>query len=146
LLSIWSPSNPLPLVSQCNHNNSHCCSFLTDKRKEFHPPSSKGILVFLCTAHFLKLHSTPEYQETNGCKERKCHGFLTNNNITLWLQSARELYRQSDRRLSADLLPTFAGRECRVVSVTDPYGRNLGFLDRSRYCFFQVAPQLYSRG
>jgi hypothetical protein len=22
----------------------------------------------------------------------------------------------------------------------DPYGRNLGLLDRSRYCFFQVAP------
>jgi hypothetical protein len=32
-----------------------------------------------------------------------------------------------------------------VVSVTDPYGRILGFLDRSRYFFFQVAPQLYSR-
>jgi hypothetical protein len=33
-----------------------------------------------------------------------------------------------------------------VVSVTDPYGRFLDFLDRSRYFFFQVAPQLYSRG
>jgi hypothetical protein len=33
-----------------------------------------------------------------------------------------------------------------VVSVTEPYGRILGFLDRSRYYFFQVAPQLYSRG
>jgi Na+/H+ antiporter NhaD/arsenite permease-like protein len=33
-----------------------------------------------------------------------------------------------------------------VVSVTDPYCRILGFLDRSRYFFFQVAPQLYSRG
>jgi hypothetical protein len=33
-----------------------------------------------------------------------------------------------------------------VVSVTNPYGRNLAFLDRSRYFFFQVAPQLYSRG
>jgi hypothetical protein len=29
-----------------------------------------------------------------------------------------------------------------VISVTDPYGRNLGFLDRSRYSFFQVARQL----
>jgi hypothetical protein len=29
-----------------------------------------------------------------------------------------------------------------VVSVTDPYGRILGFLDRSHYFFFQVAPQL----
>jgi hypothetical protein len=33
-----------------------------------------------------------------------------------------------------------------VVIVTDPYGRILGFLAWSRYLFFQVAPQLYSRG
>jgi hypothetical protein len=58
-----------------------------------------------------------------------------------------------------------------VVSAADPYGRNLGFLDRSRYFFLsnvslqhiylllhcrvdckfainknKVAPQLYSRG
>jgi hypothetical protein len=32
-----------------------------------------------------------------------------------------------------------------VVSATDPPGRILGFLDRSRYYFFQVAPQLSSR-
>jgi hypothetical protein len=35
---------------------------------------------------------------------------------------------------------------CRVVSATVPHGRVFGFLDRSRYFFFQVAPQLYSRG
>jgi hypothetical protein len=29
--------------------------------------------------------------------------------------------------------------------MTDPYCRILGFLDRSRYFFFQSAPQLYSR-
>jgi hypothetical protein len=40
----------------------------------------------------------------------------------------------------------FANRGCHVVSVTDPYGRILGFLDRETYCFFQVAPQLHSRG
>jgi hypothetical protein len=35
---------------------------------------------------------------------------------------------------------------CRVVvSATGPHGRILGFLDRSRYYFFQMAPQLYSR-
>jgi hypothetical protein len=33
-----------------------------------------------------------------------------------------------------------------VVSVTDPHGRNHDFLDKSRYFFFLVAPQLYSRG
>jgi hypothetical protein len=31
------------------------------------------------------------------------------------------------------LVPTFADRGCHVVSVTDPYGRILWFLDRSRY-------------
>jgi hypothetical protein len=52
---------------------------------------------------------------------------------TPWSESASELYRQSDRRLSAKGLPTFADRQCHVVSVTDPYGRILTFLDRSRY-------------
>jgi hypothetical protein len=63
-----------------------------------------------------------------------------------WPESASELYRPSDRRLSAKIVPTFADRGCHVVSVTDPYGRILDFLDRNRYLFFQVAPQLYSRG
>jgi hypothetical protein len=44
-----------------------------------------------------------------------------------------ELYIPSDRRLSAKLLQTFAGRRCRVVSATDPHGRILGFLGRTRY-------------
>jgi hypothetical protein len=55
-------------------------------------------------------------------------------------ESASELYRPSDRRLSTKLVSSFA------VNVTDPYGRIIGFLDRSRYFFFQVAPQLHSRG
>jgi hypothetical protein len=49
---------------------------------------------------------------------------------TPWPESASELHGPSDRRLSAKLVLTFADKECRVVSVTDPYGRNLGFLDR----------------
>jgi hypothetical protein len=67
-----------------------------------------------------------------------------NNKETPWPESASELYRPSDRRLSAKLVQTFAYKECYVVSVTDLCGRILGFLDRSRY-FFQAAPQLYSR-
>jgi hypothetical protein len=63
---------------------------------------------------------------------------------TPWPES--ELYRQSDRSLSAKLVPTFEDRGCHVVSVTDPYGRILDFLDCSSYLFFQLAPQLYSRG
>jgi hypothetical protein len=52
---------------------------------------------------------------------------------TPWSESASELYRPSDRRLSAKWLPTFADRVCHVVGVTDSYGHILGFLDRSRY-------------
>jgi hypothetical protein len=32
-----------------------------------------------------------------------------------------------------EVLQTFADRGCHVVSVTNPYCRILGFLDRSRY-------------
>jgi hypothetical protein len=65
---------------------------------------------------------------------------------TPWPDSASEWYRPSDRRLSAKLVSTFAFRGCRMVSATDPHGRILGFIDRSRYYFFQVTLQLYSRG
>jgi hypothetical protein len=44
-----------------------------------------------------------------------------------------ELYRPIDRSLSAKLVPTFADRGCRVFSVTELYGRIIGFVDRSRY-------------
>jgi hypothetical protein len=43
----------------------------------------------------------------------------------------------------AKLVPNFADRGCRVDSATDPHCRILDFLDRSRYYFFQEAPQLF---
>jgi hypothetical protein len=58
-------------------------------------------------------------------------------NYTPWPESASKLYRPSDRRLSAKLVLTFADRGCHVVSLTDPYSRILGFLDRSRY-FYKI--------
>jgi hypothetical protein len=80
-----------------------------------------------------------------------CHCYVTatqRNNIpkkkTLWPEFESELYRPSDRPLSAKLVPTFAARWCHVVRVADPYGRILRFLDRSRYFFFQVAIHFYS--
>jgi hypothetical protein len=39
-----------------------------------------------------------------------------------------------------------ADRGRNMVSVTDLYSRILGFLNLTRYYFFQVAPQMYSRG
>jgi hypothetical protein len=43
--------------------------------------------------------------------------------------------------LSAKLVPSFGDRGCHVVSVTDPYGRILGFLGRVRV--FKIAPPLH---
>jgi hypothetical protein len=51
--------------------------------------------------------------------------------LTPWPESASELYRPSDRRLSAMLVPTLPDKGCHVISVTYPYGRILGFLLRS---------------
>jgi hypothetical protein len=65
-------------------------------------------------------------------------------NSVVWVR--QQAITTSDCRLSAKLVPTFVDRGCYVVSAANPYGRNLGFLDRSRCGFFQVAPQLYSRG
>jgi hypothetical protein len=47
---------------------------------------------------------------------------------TPWPQSASELYRPSDRRMSVKLVPTFSDRGCRVISTTDPHCRILTFL------------------
>jgi hypothetical protein len=52
------------------------------------------------------------------------------------LYNANELYRPSDSRLSVKLVATFGDRGSRVVSAAETYGRNLGFLDRSRFYFF----------
>jgi hypothetical protein len=44
-------------------------------------------------------------------------------------------YTDRERRMSVKLVSTFAERGCHVVSTADPYGHNLGFLDRNRYFF-----------
>jgi hypothetical protein len=46
-----------------------------------------------------------------------------------WPESASELYKPSDRPLSAMLVPIFADIGCQMVIVTDSYGSILGFLD-----------------
>jgi hypothetical protein len=50
---------------------------------------------------------------------------LVGQNKLPWPESASELYRPSVLRLSAKLVPTFADRGRYVVSVTNPYGRNV---------------------
>jgi hypothetical protein len=53
------------------------------------------------------------------------------NKKTQWPESTSELYPPSDCRLSAKLVPAFCGYRCHVVSVTDPYGCILGFLNKN---------------
>jgi hypothetical protein len=48
---------------------------------------------------------------------------------TQWPKPLSELYRPSNRSLSAKLVPTFLDRECRVVSALNSHSRILGFLD-----------------
>jgi hypothetical protein len=79
------------------------------------------------------------------CAVEMGSGGMAIHKKTPWPQSASELYRPSDRRLSAKLVPTFLRIEG-PRGVTNPYGRILDFLDWSRYYFFQVTPQLYSWG
>jgi hypothetical protein len=45
-----------------------------------------------------------------------------------WPDPDSELYRPSNCRMLTKLMPTFVDRGCHAVSVTDPYGRILGFL------------------
>jgi hypothetical protein len=67
--------------------------------------------------------------------------------LTPWPESASELYRSNDRHLSAKLVPT-------VCASKVPRGQRDGSLrlysrlsrPEPLIFFFQVAPQLYSRG
>jgi hypothetical protein len=64
---------------------------------------------------------------------------------TPWTESANELYRPSDCRLSAKLVPTFANKGWHVFSVTDPHSRILGFLDRGYSVLFHYSSQSFSK-
>jgi hypothetical protein len=107
-----SPANDGFLLSVLPHQDPLCiaCAFGLPNRKPYCPK-------------LLRTHSPYEGY----------HYVLISKTKTPWSESASELYRPSDRRLSAKRLPTCADGGCHVASVTDSYGRILGFLDRSRY-------------
>jgi hypothetical protein len=110
-----------------------------DKLKEKHPMTSLGIELTTFRLEAWCLNQTRETKERIGCSHlfiiicRSCWSVKCGKKKAPWSESASELHRPSDRRLSAKLLPTFADKGCHVVSVTDLYDRILGFLDRSRY-------------
>jgi hypothetical protein len=63
------------------------------------------------------------------------HGLSPRENYT---ERATAACRRSDCQL-------FADRGCHVVRVTDPYGRILGFLDRSRYFLSSSSSVVFTR-
>jgi hypothetical protein len=76
-------------------------------------------------------------KKLRGCKKKlKLQGLSPRANYT---DRATAACRRSDCQLVAD-------RRCHVVSVTDPSGRISRFSRQEPLLFYQVAPQLYSRG
>jgi hypothetical protein len=69
---------------------------------------------WMSMVHILKmrLHDC-QSPKTTELKNNKLRGFSPQS----------DLYRLSDRRLSAKLVPTLADRGCRVVSEMNPHGR-----------------------
>jgi hypothetical protein len=61
-------------------------------------------------------------------------------------ESASELYRSSDRRRSAKLVPTLADRGCHVLCATSPSDRNFDFLDLEPLLFLPSNSSNCSRG
>jgi hypothetical protein len=93
--------------------------------------------------HPLILHSPTS--NSRGSLLQTLRNILADESMGLKLNSLAlvrsELYRPSDRRLSAKLVPTFADRRCRAWSTQRiSTAVNLHFLDP------ELAPQLFSRG
>jgi hypothetical protein len=82
----------------------------------------------------------------NGNDLTRSNGENTSEKYTVHSVGKRTIPAERPPFVSEVRANFFTARGCHVVSVTNPYGRILGFLDRSRYYCFQVAPQLYSRG
>jgi hypothetical protein len=72
-------------------------------------------------------HIPPSGRNNNSLITRCCVA----GRLTYLLRGLSPQANYTDRHLSAKLVPTFADRGCHVVSVTDPYGHILGFLDRT---------------
>jgi hypothetical protein len=80
-------------------------------------------------------NTTPHLQLADSKKVPQTH--KQTNSVAL----VRERTMPTERPpILGEVVPTFADRGCCVVSATDPPVVSLGFLDRSRYYFFQVAP------
>jgi hypothetical protein len=123
--SILVPENTRPFIGPIYHKEDIDSLFF------------RNVTTFL--QDFTPFHSI----EFSFCKKKTKK---QTNKQTAWPEFASELHRPSGRSLPTKLVATFANKGCHVVSVTDPYVRNPGFLEGEQLFFFQVAPNVYSRG
>jgi hypothetical protein len=72
------------------------------------------------SAYFLILTLEIIYSSETSVDITRCSSYGIKKNLR-GFQSASELYRSSDRRRSAKLVPTLADRGCHVVSATSPF-------------------------
>jgi hypothetical protein len=115
-----------------------CCPYLQD---------SKLKMVGACNSIKTSLLGLQDHTASQP-SEKQCQWTATFHvllNSMAWVRE-RTIPTERPPLVGEVIVNFFADRGCHVVTVTDPYCRILGFIDRSRYFFYQVAPQLYSRG
>jgi hypothetical protein len=84
-----------------------------------------------CECHLFNVNVKATYDSQHLTSFIKSCPSINKKNFMVWV---RERTIPTERQpLAAKRLPTCADRGCHVVSVTDPSGRILGFLNRSRY-------------
>jgi hypothetical protein len=75
----------------------------------------------------------------SGCLAGHKEQILKKTKLRGGLSSRAKYTDRATAACKAKLVPTFPDIGCHVVSVTDPYGRILFFLNRRCYFFYKVA-------
>jgi hypothetical protein len=115
------------------------CRWTSTRR---HGVTSQKIILFMAT--FVRTSNSGWAEHLEG--RTSSYNFLLKLKLNSVAFVSEQTMLTERPPLVGEVSANFCGRGCPVVSATDPPGRILGFLDRSRYYFFRVAPQLSSRG
>jgi hypothetical protein len=135
-----SSSTQLHIVSylsmyQRRQNSTYCSAFSESMLNETYWNAYQSVEKISTTF----LYSVDRVRIQSHCDFILCRSSGTYNSVALVHQRTIPTERSPIVGVSANFLWI---EGCRVVSTGDPYGHNLGFLDRSCYVFFHVAIQL----
>jgi hypothetical protein len=144
-MEVKQPIPPYGFIAWCLMNQAHgqwCCwNCLMPQQKytnEDYGPLGYDVVLFGRYVPNYKSQFRRHIHRRGNLKSRK-------KKKTPSPDSANELFRPSNRRLSVKLVSTLMDRGVSRSQRGSPTTVISVFLDRSRYFFFQVAPQLYSR-